>query len=42
LNLYKEPLIPGDSTIRCDSGVEQGSQIGITYDPISTLTPVVL
>lgn len=34
LNIYKEPLIEGNPNIRCDSGVEQGSQISITYDPI--------
>lgn len=31
---YVEPVTPGDTTVRCDSGVEEGSEISIYYDPM--------
>ncbi len=34
LHRYAEPTIPGDGDIRCDSGIKEGSQISIYYDPL--------
>ena len=34
LSEYVEPVSPGDATVRCDSGVEEGSEISIYYDPM--------
>ena len=31
---YQEPVVDGDNTVRCDSGVEEGSEISIYYDPM--------
>lgn len=34
LQKYVEPLEPGNSEIRCDSGIREGSEISIYYDPL--------
>jgi propionyl-CoA carboxylase alpha chain len=34
LESYIEPLIANDNSIRCDSGVVQGSEISMFYDPL--------
>lgn len=31
---YEEPLEPGNPNIRCDSGIKEGSEISIYYDPL--------
>ena len=31
---YVEPLEPGNAEIRCDSGIREGSEISIYYDPL--------
>ena len=31
---YAEPVVEGDAGVRCDSGVEEGSEISIYYDPM--------
>eukprot|EP01125_Pyxidicula_operculata_P000272 TRINITY_DN10347_c0_g1_i1.p1 TRINITY_DN10347_c0_g1~~TRINITY_DN10347_c0_g1_i1.p1 ORF type:complete len:694 (+),score=171.07 TRINITY_DN10347_c0_g1_i1:75-2156(+) len=31
---YKEPLKVGDENVRCDSGITEGSDISIYYDPL--------
>lgn len=34
LQKYTEPLEPGNPEIRCDSGIREGSEISIYYDPL--------
>lgn len=34
LQKYQEPLEPGNTEIRCDSGIREGSEISIYYDPL--------
>lgn len=34
LSRYIEPLEPGNKEIRCDSGIKEGSEISIYYDPL--------
>ncbi|KAJ8323771.1 hypothetical protein O5D80_007657 [Batrachochytrium dendrobatidis] len=34
LNRYIEPAIPASGSVRCDSGIVEGSEISIYYDPL--------
>ncbi|KAH6576688.1 hypothetical protein BASA61_006335 [Batrachochytrium salamandrivorans] len=34
LNKYIEPIIPASGSVRCDSGIVEGSEISIYYDPL--------
>eukprot|EP00842_Homolaphlyctis_polyrhiza_P003497 jgi/Hompol1/4148/HPOL_003495-RA len=34
LNKYIEPAIPANGAVRCDSGIVEGSEISIYYDPL--------